>query len=67
MRTNYQTLPQVARQIGVNYDRLRYACLIQVVKPRTIGKARLFTPEQVEQLRTHFAKMDGKPAEENAQ
>ena len=58
-KTEYQTLPEVARLIGVNHYRLRYASLIGVVKPRTIGRTRLFTAEQVETLRQHFAKIDG--------
>ena len=57
MRQNYTTFPEVVKQVGKSYDTVRYAVLVKrVVEPRTIAKTRLFTPEQVETLKTHFSK-----------
>jgi hypothetical protein len=55
-RTRYYTMPEVVRMLGQDYDRLRYAVVCsRVVEPaRQFGKARLFTAEQVEVLRTYF-------------
>lgn len=39
----------------LSYHAVRYAVMYQrVVEPRQVGKALLFTPEQVEVLRKHF-------------
>jgi hypothetical protein len=53
----YFTMPEVVRMLGLDYDRVRYAVVSsRIVEPaRQFGKARLFTAEQVEQLRNHFA------------
>jgi hypothetical protein len=55
MRT-YFDFPQVVRTLGESYDRVRYAALTKgLAIPLRIGKAKLFTREQVEVLREHFA------------
>ncbi len=59
----YKNLTEVARELGQHYDRVRYACLVGTIKPRTIGRVRLFTPSQVEYLRQHFADKDKKQVE----
>ena len=56
MKKMYFDLPEVVRQLGQTNSRLRYAvCTKRIVEPITYGKARLFTQEQVETLRTYFA------------
>ena len=53
-KTQYRTLPQVARELNEPYDRVRYAVLTRVVDPWRVGRSSLFTAEQIEKLRVHF-------------
>ena len=56
MKKRYFDFPQVVRELGQTNDKVRYAvCYKRIVEPLTYGKARLFTPEQVEALRAYFA------------
>ncbi len=62
----YYTIPQIAKQLGLTDEKnsaLRYAILSLPITPaRKYGKARLFTAEQVAQLKEHF---DAKAAKES--
>jgi hypothetical protein len=59
-KTEYYTLPEVARALGRKYDEVKYAATYKrIVAPRQIGRTRLFRPAQVEALRAYFA---NKPA-----
>jgi hypothetical protein len=57
-RTRYYTTPEVVAMLGgvANYNQVRWAAIRGRVKPRTIGRVRLWTAKEVEQLRSHFAK-----------
>jgi hypothetical protein len=53
--TQYYTMPEVPALVGRTYNQVRWALLLRVVEPRIIGRTRLFTMKQVEQLKAHFA------------
>lgn len=60
MQQLFFTMAQVAELLGESYDRVRWATLNRVVDPaQQYGKrhkVRLFTQEQIEELKQHFAK-----------
>ena len=58
-KPNLYSLPQAVVLIGQPYDRVRYAANKGVVKPLTFGKARLFTTEQIENLKHYFTHKKG--------
>ena len=59
----YYTIPEIRQQLGATDSKVRYAILsLPVVPARKYGKARLFTAEQVAQLKEHF---DAKQAKES--
>ena len=59
----YVSLPDVPQRIGQTYDRVYYAILKGVVKPKQYGKSRLLSQEQIEVLREYFAAKDTKENE----
>ena len=54
----YVSLPDVPKRIGQTYDRIYYAILKGVVKPKQYGKSRLLSHEKIEVLRAYFAAKD---------
>jgi hypothetical protein len=58
----YVSLPEVPAYLGVDYDRVYYAVLKGVVKPKQYGKSRLLSHDQIEILRQYFAERDKKKA-----
>lgn len=59
MRTTKYNLPQVAKLLGVDRDRIRHASVYkQVVKAQCVGCSLLFTKQQVETLRAFFTLPD---------
>ncbi len=60
MNQVYYTMPDAARILGENYNRVRWAILSRVVDPaQQYGRryrVRLFTAGQIEELQTHFSK-----------
>ena len=57
-------MPDFVRMVGQTYDRVYHAVLMGAVQPKKYGKSRLFSHEQVEQLRTYFDHKDAKKKEE---
>jgi DNA-binding transcriptional MerR regulator len=50
-----KTMPEVAKILGVRFQRLYYAALVgKVAKPIQVGKTRLFTDGDIERLKRHF-------------
>jgi hypothetical protein len=60
MNQKFFTMPDTARIVGQTYNRVRWAILNRVVDPAQqygqVHRVRLFTPEQVEELRKHFSR-----------
>lgn len=41
------------------YDRVRYAVFTGIVRPSKVGRSRLFTEQDIDTLRKHFAERYG--------
>lgn len=59
----YYTMSQVAEQLGTNenrreYDKVRWLCRSQQLKPMTIGHIRLFTNDDIEQAKQLLQKRE---------
>lgn len=59
-------MPDFVRMVGQTYDRVYHAVLTGAVQPKRYGKSRLFSQEQVEQLRAYFDHKDAKKRAANA-
>ena len=56
MKATKYNLPQVAKLLGVDRDKIRHASIYkQVVKAQRVGCSLLYTKQQVETLRAYFA------------
>ena len=53
-------MPDFVRMVEQTYDRVYHAVLMGAVQPKKYGKSRLFSQEQVEQLRAYFDHKDAK-------
>jgi len=54
MKLEFFSLIEVSEMLGIDYDRVWYAAATGKVKPMTVGRARLFTEGDIEQLRRYF-------------
>lgn len=48
------SLPEVVKQLGVPYGRIYYAVLLGVATPLRSGHSRLFTKDDVQQLKAYL-------------
>jgi hypothetical protein len=58
MKLKFFSMKEVSERLGIVYDRVWYAAITGKVKPLTVGRARLFTESDIEQLRHYFDKME---------
>ena len=55
----FYSLPETEKLLGIGYHRLYYATITGVVMPLREGRARLYSEENLETLRRHFANTEG--------
>ena len=58
-------MPEVCRLLKQPYHRIYYAVITHQVTPMRAGRARLFTIEDVENLKRWFAAKDGRLQEKD--
>jgi transposase-like protein len=55
MNMNYKSVAQVARELGLTYNTMKYWALTdKIPRPTAIGWAKVYTTEEVEKIRAYM-------------